>query len=180
VIRPRFADAKFFFDEDLKQGLASMGDGLKTVTYQAKLGSVADKVARVAALAEAIAPQVGVDAALARRARSWPRPTCRAAWSTSSRNCRASPAATTRTRCRRTGRGRAGGIDEAYMPRFAGDDIALSKLGQGAGDRRAPRHARRRVCRGPEAHRQQGSVRPAAQCAGPGAHDHRERASTST
>jgi glycyl-tRNA synthetase beta chain len=47
VIRPRFADAKFFFDEDLKQGLASMGDGLKTVTYQAKLGSVADKVARV-------------------------------------------------------------------------------------------------------------------------------------
>ena len=45
VIRPRFSDAKFFFDEDLKQGLVSMGDGLKTVTYQAKLGSVADKVA---------------------------------------------------------------------------------------------------------------------------------------
>src|SRR5690606_35822834 len=61
-------DAKFFFDEDLKQGLAAMGDGLATVTYQAKLGSVADKVARVAALAEAIAPQVGVDASLARRA----------------------------------------------------------------------------------------------------------------
>src|SRR5690606_17633395 len=68
VIRPRFADARFFFDEDLKQGLESMGDGLKTVTYQAKLGSVADKVARVAALAEAIAPRVGVDAALAKRA----------------------------------------------------------------------------------------------------------------
>ena len=68
VIRPRFADAKFFFDEDLKQGLEAMGDGLKTVTYQAKLGSVADKAARVAALAEAIAPQVGADAALARRA----------------------------------------------------------------------------------------------------------------
>ncbi len=68
VIRPRFADAKFFFDEDLKQGLVSMGEGLKTVTYQAKLGSVADKVARVAALAEVIAPQVGADAAQARRA----------------------------------------------------------------------------------------------------------------
>ena len=61
VIRPRFADAKFFFDEDLKQGLAAMGEGLKTVTYQAKLGSVADKVARVAALAEAVAVQVGAD-----------------------------------------------------------------------------------------------------------------------
>src|SRR5690606_23533386 len=68
VIRPRFSDAKFFFDEDLKQGLASMGDGLRTVTYQAKLGSVADKVARVAALAETIAAQVGADAEQAKRA----------------------------------------------------------------------------------------------------------------
>ena len=68
VIRPRFADAKFFFDEDLKQGLQAMGDGLKTVTYQAKLGSVHDKVQRVAALAQAIATQVGVDPELARRA----------------------------------------------------------------------------------------------------------------
>src|SRR5690606_40218090 len=68
VIRPRFADARFFFVEDMKQGLASMNDGLSTVTYQAKLGTVADKVARVARLAEAIAPQVGVDPALARRA----------------------------------------------------------------------------------------------------------------
>src|SRR3546814_21034207 len=42
--------------------------GRSGVTYQAKLGTVADKDARVAALAEAIAPQVGVDPALARRA----------------------------------------------------------------------------------------------------------------
>src|SRR5690606_20797536 len=68
VIRPRFADARFFFEEDLKQGLASMNEGLRTVTYQAKLGSVADKVARVVKLAESIAPKVGVAPALARRA----------------------------------------------------------------------------------------------------------------
>ncbi|HHW4682253.1 MAG TPA: glycine--tRNA ligase subunit beta, partial [Xylella sp.] len=68
VIRPRFSDAKFFFDEDLKQGLKAMGEGLRTVTYQAKLGTLADKVARVLVLAEAIAPQVGVDPVLARRA----------------------------------------------------------------------------------------------------------------
>ncbi|MDQ3511900.1 MAG: glycine--tRNA ligase subunit beta, partial [Pseudomonadota bacterium] len=68
VIRPRFSDAKFFFVEDMKQGLASMAEGLSSVTYQAKLGSVADKVARVAALADAIAREVGVDPKLARRA----------------------------------------------------------------------------------------------------------------
>src|SRR5690606_33525204 len=68
AIRPRFADARFFFEEDLRQGLASMNDGLSAVTYQASLGSVADKVARVRALAERIAAQVGVDAALAGRA----------------------------------------------------------------------------------------------------------------
>ncbi|HKN79132.1 MAG TPA: glycine--tRNA ligase subunit beta, partial [Lysobacter sp.] len=68
VIRPRFADAKFFFVEDMKQGLASMQEGLRSVTYQAKLGTLADKVARVASLAEAIAGDVGVDPALARRA----------------------------------------------------------------------------------------------------------------
>ena len=39
VIRPRFADAQFFFVEDMKQGLVAMNDGLKTVTYQAKLGT---------------------------------------------------------------------------------------------------------------------------------------------
>src|SRR3546814_3637373 len=67
VIRPRFADAQFFFVEDMKQGLASMNDGLSSVTYQAKLGTVADKVASVAALAEAIAPQFGVAPVLAKR-----------------------------------------------------------------------------------------------------------------
>ncbi|GGJ95972.1 glycine--tRNA ligase subunit beta [Luteimonas terricola] len=68
VIRPRFADAKFFFVEDMKQGLSAMNEGLAGVTYQAKLGSVADKAARVATLAGTLAPAAGVDAALAQRA----------------------------------------------------------------------------------------------------------------
>ncbi len=66
VIRPRFSDAKFFFNEDLKQGLKAMGERLRTVTYHAKLGTLADKVARVLVLAEAIAPQIGVDPLLAK------------------------------------------------------------------------------------------------------------------
>jgi len=129
VIRPRFADAKFFFDEDLKQGLVSMGEGLATVTYQAKLGTVADKVARVAAMAETIAPMVGVDAAQARRA------ALLAKNDLQSRMVGEFPEL----------QGIAGrhyalaagepseialAIDESYQPRFAGDDIALSPLGK--------------------------------------------------
>jgi glycyl-tRNA synthetase beta chain len=129
VIRPRFADAKFFFDEDLKQGLDSMGDGLKTVTYQAKLGSVADKAARVAALAEAIALHVGVDAALAKRA------ALLAKNDLQSRMVNEFPelqGIAGRYYAQRAGEPAevALAIDEAYQPRFAGDDIALSGTGK--------------------------------------------------
>ncbi|AKC86827.1 glycine--tRNA ligase subunit beta [Pseudoxanthomonas suwonensis] len=129
VIRPRFADAKFFFDEDLKQGLAAMGDGLKTVTYQAKLGSVADKVARVAALAEAVAAQVGADPAQARRAAELSKNDLQ------SRMVNEFPelqGIAGRHYALAAGEPKevALAIDEAYQPRFAGDDIALSPLGK--------------------------------------------------
>ncbi|HBK47692.1 MAG TPA: glycine--tRNA ligase subunit beta [Xanthomonadaceae bacterium] len=129
VIRPRFADAKFFFDEDLKQGLVAMGEGLKSVTYQARLGSVADKVARVAALAEAIAPQVGVDAVLAKRAAQLGKNDLQ------SRMVNEFPelqGIAGRHYAIAGGEGSdvALAIDEAYQPRFAGDDIALSPLGK--------------------------------------------------
>ncbi|KQY54713.1 glycine--tRNA ligase subunit beta [Lysobacter sp. Root494] len=129
VIRPRFADAQFFFTEDMKQGLASMAEGLKTVTYQAKLGTVADKVARVAVLAEAIAPQVGVDPALARKAAELSKADLQ------SRLVNEFPElqgvagryyAAVENQLLEV----ANAIDEAYMPRFAGDAIAPSKLGQ--------------------------------------------------
>ncbi|CTP90799.1 glycine--tRNA ligase subunit beta [Xanthomonas graminis] len=129
VIRPRFADAKFFFDEDLKQGLVAMGEGLASVTYQARLGSVADKVQRVAALAEAIAPLVGVDAAQARRAAELSKNDLQ------SRMVNEFPELQgIAGRHYAKAAGEAGeialAIDEAYQPRFAGDDIALSPLGK--------------------------------------------------
>ncbi|WP_337052939.1 glycine--tRNA ligase subunit beta [Pseudoxanthomonas sp. USHLN014] len=129
VIRPRFADAKFFFDEDLKQGLVAMGAGLATVTYQAKLGTVADKVARVAALAQAIAPQVGADAALARRAAELSKNDLQ------SRMVGEFPelqGIAGRHYALAAGEPQevALAIDEGYQPRFAGDDIALSPLGK--------------------------------------------------
>ncbi|MCA0197232.1 MAG: glycine--tRNA ligase subunit beta [Proteobacteria bacterium] len=129
VIRPRFADARFFFDEDLKQGLESMGAGLKTVTYQAKLGTVADKAARVGALAQAIAAQVGADPAQARRAAQL----CKN--DLQSRMVNEFPelqGIAGRHYALAAGEPKevALAIDEAYRPRFAGDDIALSPLGK--------------------------------------------------
>ena len=129
VIRPRFADARFFFEEDLKQGLAAMGEGLATVTYQAKLGTVAGKVARVAVLAEAIAAEVGVDPVLARRAAELSKNDLQ------SRMVNEFPELQgVAGRCYALAADEpaevASAIDEAWMPRFAADAIAPSKLGQ--------------------------------------------------
>lgn len=129
VIRPRFADAKFFFDEDLKQGLEAMGEGLAGVTYQARLGSVADKVARVSSLAQAIAPQVGVDAGLAKRAAELAKNDLQ------SRMVNEFPelqGIAGRHYAQAAGEDSevALAIDEAYRPRFAGDDIAASGTGK--------------------------------------------------
>ncbi|HET9190672.1 MAG TPA: glycine--tRNA ligase subunit beta, partial [Rudaea sp.] len=73
VIRPRFADAKYFFDKDMKTPLASYQQGLRDVTYQKALGSLWDKTVRVAELASAIAERlfaqdIDVDAAQVARA----------------------------------------------------------------------------------------------------------------
>jgi glycyl-tRNA synthetase beta chain len=129
VIRPRFADAKFFYDEDLKQGLASMNEGLKRVTYQARLGTIADKVARVAALAEAIAGEVGINPLLARRAAELSKADLQ------SRLVNEFPelqgiAGRYYAAAKAEGPEVAAAIDVAYMPRFSGDAIAPSKAGQ--------------------------------------------------
>lgn len=68
VIRPRLADAAFFFTQDKRQPLAARQEKLKTVVFQQELGTVADKSQRVATLAQHIAGQLGTDRALAQRA----------------------------------------------------------------------------------------------------------------
>jgi glycyl-tRNA synthetase beta chain len=55
VVRPRLADAAFFWDQDRKQPLAARREALDAVTFQAKLGSLGDKTRRVRALAGEIA-----------------------------------------------------------------------------------------------------------------------------
>lgn len=59
VVRPRLDDAKFFYDEDLKVGLDAFRARLGGVVFQRRLGSVLQKTERMAALARAVADQVG-------------------------------------------------------------------------------------------------------------------------
>ena len=64
VLTARLSDARFFWENDLRVAKAGMGDwaeGLKCVTFHNKLGSQADRVARIAALSREIAPLVGAD-----------------------------------------------------------------------------------------------------------------------
>ncbi|GIX37862.1 MAG: glycine--tRNA ligase beta subunit [Silanimonas sp.] len=137
VIRPRFADAAFFFDEDLKQGLAAMNEGLASVTYQQKLGSYADKVARIAQLARAIATALDDDADLAQVAALL----CKA--DLQSRLVGEFPelqgiagryyAMADASLAELSAEARAAvavALDEIYAPRFSGDAIASTRLGQ--------------------------------------------------
>jgi glycyl-tRNA synthetase beta chain len=59
VVRPRLADAKFFFDQDRKKTLESRVDGLAKVVYHNKLGTQGERVERVRAIARAIGEQLG-------------------------------------------------------------------------------------------------------------------------
>jgi glycyl-tRNA synthetase beta chain len=129
VIRPRFADAKFFWDEDLKTPLASYQEQLKSVTYQQALGSLWDKSVRVAELARIIANRLGVDAAAATRAASLSKcdlltrmvgefPELQGVMGRYYASHHGEPAEV------------AEALDSYYQPRFGGDAIAAGKLGQ--------------------------------------------------
>ncbi len=61
VIRPRFADAKFFWDQDCKVTLESRRDASKKIVFQQKLGTLFEKTERVARLAGFIADELGTD-----------------------------------------------------------------------------------------------------------------------
>lgn len=129
VIRPRFADAKFFWDEDLKTPLADYQEQLKGVTYQQALGSLWDKSVRVAELARIIANRVGVDAGEATRAASL----CKCDLLT--RMVGEFPelqGVMGRYYARHHGESAevAAALDSYYQPRFGGDAIAAGKVGQ--------------------------------------------------
>ena len=61
VVRPRLADAKFFYDQDRKKTLSSRVEGLSKVVYHNKLGTQGERVLRVRAIARALGWQLGGD-----------------------------------------------------------------------------------------------------------------------
>jgi glycyl-tRNA synthetase beta chain len=68
VLSARLNDARFFWDEDQKVGFDAWNDKLQGVTFHAKLGTLSERVDRIAALAREIAPLVGADADQAEQA----------------------------------------------------------------------------------------------------------------
>ena len=134
VIRPRFADAKFFYDEDLKTPLAAHQEALQSVTYQQQLGSVWDKCVRVAELARVIANRlrdtgIDVDAALVTRAAALSKcdlltrmvgefPELQGVMGRYYASAHGEHTDVSQA------------LDEFYRPRFAGDMIASGKIGQ--------------------------------------------------
>ncbi|HET6807163.1 MAG TPA: glycine--tRNA ligase subunit beta [Frateuria sp.] len=129
VIRPRFADAKFFWDADLKTPLAGYQESLKNVTYQQALGSLWDKSVRVAELSRVIAARVGVDAGAATRAASLAKcdlltrmvgefPELQGVMGRYYARHQGEPEAVAQA------------LDSYYQPRFAGDAIAADAVGR--------------------------------------------------
>ncbi|MEO1189380.1 MAG: glycine--tRNA ligase subunit beta, partial [Pseudomonadota bacterium] len=68
VLSARLEDGRFFWENDKKTGLEAMAPKLGKIDFKKELGTIADKVERVAALARELAPKVGADADLAERA----------------------------------------------------------------------------------------------------------------
>jgi len=68
VVRPRLADARFFYEQDRKTPLAARVGQLASVVYHAKLGTQGQRVERVRAIAREVATMLHADAALADRA----------------------------------------------------------------------------------------------------------------
>lgn len=68
VIRPRLADAAFFFETDKKVSLSALRERLKPIVFQKQLGTVFEKTQRIGALAEGIANAIGADGAAAKLA----------------------------------------------------------------------------------------------------------------
>tara|TARA_B110000858_G_scaffold89247_1_gene103117 strand:- start:38247 stop:40325 length:2079 start_codon:yes stop_codon:yes gene_type:complete len=128
VIRPRLADAKFFFETDKQTSLESRLDQLKKVVFQAKLGTVYERTLRVASLAKFIAASTGGDETHSERAAMLSKcdlvtnmvgefADLQGLMGSYYASNDGEPEAVARA------------INEQYMPRYAGDDLPSSAIG---------------------------------------------------
>ncbi len=129
VIRPRLADAAFFWETDKRVNLAGRCEALADVVYQRGLGSIRDKAVRVAALAAAVGSHIGADAKVVERAAALAKcdlltgmvgefPELQGLMGKYYAAADGEPEAV------------AEAIGEQYLPRFAGDELPASAAGQ--------------------------------------------------
>lgn len=129
VIRPRLADAMFFWQQDRKKALVDHEQTLKNVVFQTKLGSVFEKTERTGALAEKIAAMIGADATHTKRAAQLSKcdlmtemvgefPSVQGIMGEYYANLEGEPAQVSKA------------LSEQYLPRYADDGLAASPVGQ--------------------------------------------------
>ena len=129
VIRPRLADAMFFWQQDRKKKLLDHEATLKTVVFQTRLGTVFEKTVRVGALAEKIAQLIGADKAHTKRAVQLSKcdlmtemvgefPSVQGIMGEYYANLEGEPAAVSKA------------LSEQYLPRNADDVLAETAVGQ--------------------------------------------------
>ncbi|WP_110685625.1 glycine--tRNA ligase subunit beta [Salinicola aestuarinus] len=129
VIRPRLADAAFFFETDRKQTLEARREALANVVFQRELGTLADKATRSEVIARFIAGKIDGDSAAAARAAQLAKcdlvtemvlefPELQGIMGTYYARYDGEPEAV------------AGALHEQYLPRFAGDAIPETATGK--------------------------------------------------
>jgi glycyl-tRNA synthetase beta chain len=129
VIKPRLADAAFFWEQDLRKPLAARVPALADIVFQRGLGSLQDKSARMAELGKKLARELGAEAATVERAallaktdlltdlvREFPELQGRMGYYYALRDGESD--------------GVARAIEEQYLPRHAGDRLAESAAGR--------------------------------------------------
>jgi len=128
VVRPRLADAMFFWQQDGKKKLEDHVESLKKVVFQKQLGSMYDKSQRVAALAAEIAAGIGGDTGLAMRAGQLSRCDLMTEMVYEFASMQGIMG---RYQAGRDGEDPelAQAMDEFYMPRFSGDQLPQTKTG---------------------------------------------------
>ena len=128
VVRPRLSDAAFFWELDLKLPLDAYAGRLGDVTFQAKLGTYADKTRRVTALAQSIGARIGAGAGVARAAELAKAdlmtamvgefPELQGTMGRYYAEAQGEPEELARA------------LEEHYRPRYAGDSLPTTKTGQ--------------------------------------------------
>jgi glycyl-tRNA synthetase beta chain len=128
VVRPRLSDAAFFWELDLQLPLEAYAARLSDVTFQAKLGTYADKTRRVSALAQLIGARIGAGAGVARAAELAKAdlmtamvgefPELQGTMGRYYAEAQGEPEELARA------------LEEHYRPRYAGDSLPTTKTGQ--------------------------------------------------